>query len=174
MVSRATSEDAATTSHSSICGKKKDCIVCCAITNAVTTYLKALESSELQGWPQSHLDLCNQGPYFLDEGAYDKDREQYRVDFSDPESPKVKLIMCLELSFIQGPRNNNQSNRVQEQRTITPQFCLSYSAGNNPRLESIEPWEIPLFDTSFLKKWVHGCEKLHGNVCGDLVQPPGE
>lgn len=155
--------------------RTKDCMVCVSIANVVETYLKALERPELQAWPQSQLDVCNQGPYFLDQGAYNRELEQYRVDFSDPECLKARLILSLEVSVIQGPENTGGGNkRVQEQHTVTPQFCLTYSTGKSQQLISMEPWEVPLFDPSLLMKWVHGCERLHENTCGNVQQQSGE
>lgn len=51
---------------------------------------------------------------------------------------------------------------------MIPQFCLRYvRSGGIPKLAAIEPWEIPLFDISLLKKWVDGCQQSHGSMCAN-------
>ena len=148
---------------------RKGCIVCDVLMKVVTTRLKESPIPEHRTWPSSRISVRNQGPFYLDSGAYEEGIPAHRIDLSDPTAKIVRLLISLEVRLLFEVGQNPQSQAEPEKIELTPQFSLRYSMGEDSRLETIKPWDIPYFDVSLLKKWVKGCEEVHTGLCDDGV-----
>lgn len=145
---------------------RKHCIICDAITKAVLT-LKESKSVAIRTWSSSRVLVRNQGPFFLDYGAFEEDIPIHRVDVSNPTVKTIRLLISLELRFQSDGGQDSSDQAETELMKFTPQFCLRYSVGQDPRLRSIKPWEVPYFNVPLLKKWTGGCEEVHRGLCDE-------
>lgn len=145
---------------------RKHCIICDAVAKAVIT-IKESKSVAIRNWPSSRVLVRNQGPFFLDSGAFEEGIPAHRVDVSDPTVNLVRLLISLELRFQSDGGQDSSDQAEKEPLKFTPQFCLRYSVGQDPRLRSIKPWEVPYFNVSLPKKWIGGCEEVHRGLCDE-------
>jgi hypothetical protein len=146
--------------------RNTNCLICQSIAAAVN--IRRGESESLKEHPESRVLVCNNGPFFLDEGYYPA-QHPTRIYSSSSAETIIRLIMSLELRALSEDLKSSEEGEVMKKTSqsisMTPQFSLHYSSGDGGRLIGIEPWEVSFFDVSLMKTWLRGCEDLHGNQC---------
>lgn len=148
------------------------CLVCQALSAAVGA---RLAHEKRTSNPQLNTDdvlVRNYGPYFLHSGHHDSASGDggsgaWMVDWSDPSCSRLRLIVRLDIICSAG--------EVLVPFYMTPQLCLRHSRTKPTALVGVEPWEVPYFDTTLLRRWIDTCDGIHGHRqnagAGELSHP---
>lgn len=141
------------------------CLICRVVARAVR--LRQARSVPLAQRSESEIIVRNLGPYFFDRGRF-PNSDYGRMDCTDPSATIVHVLIALEIVARDG------HEKVEDQETtteMTPQFYLRYCTGDAPSLVSVEPLEVPFFDLSLIRAWLHGCDSFHGLACATSNAP---
>ncbi|KZL76531.1 hypothetical protein CT0861_00794 [Colletotrichum tofieldiae] len=137
------------------------CLICGAIAAAVQA--RRGESEWLSGSPETSIYVTVQGPFFLDSGT--ADNQKNRLDVSAADEVSIRLFLELTLSVLPKSTLPSTGDASQQPFAITPQFRLRYSKDEPRYLQAIDEWEVDFFDVRALKGWIDACGILHGAKC---------
>ncbi|KAF3767467.1 hypothetical protein M406DRAFT_69611 [Cryphonectria parasitica EP155] len=145
------------------------CLVCQALSKAIQTRL-AHEQRTDPNLNVHDVLILNYGPYFLHSGCHEQASPDngsggsWMVDWSDPTCTRLRLIIKLDIFCSRG-------DDMLAPLYMTPQFCLRHARSKPTMLIGVDPWEVPYFDTSLLRSWIHTCDGIHGHE--KIIQDAG-
>ncbi|KAF6840616.1 hypothetical protein CPLU01_00987 [Colletotrichum plurivorum] len=134
------------------------CLVCSAVVSAVDA--RRRECEWLRDIPERCVYVVVQGPFFLDTGSWEDQERRLEVS-----GTRLSVRLYLELTLCVVPDGSSSERSLPAPLAVTPQFQLTYHAGETTRLQAVEDWVVERFDIATLKKWIDGCEILHGKTC---------
>lgn len=147
------------------------CLVCRAVAEAVE--VRRRESEWLRASPEHRVHVTVQGPFFLDSGS--SENQEHRLDLSVPNEVSVGLFLELTLSVVPDESaTRGGEGLTQPPFAVTPQFQMVYSRAEPRQLQAVKEWEVSLFNIKTLRRWLIGCETLHGKRCVGKYSSIGE
>ncbi|KAF6810235.1 hypothetical protein CSOJ01_06426 [Colletotrichum sojae] len=134
------------------------CLVCSAVVAAADA--RRRECGWLRDSPERCVYVVVQGPFFLDTGHWDDQERRLEVS-----GRRLRVRLFLELTLCVVPGGRSGERPLPAPFAVTPQLQLTFHVGETTRLQAVEDWEVERFEVETLKKWLDGCEMLHGKRC---------
>jgi len=147
------------------------CLICRNVSLALSSRPNELDI-ESPGWQRSpQACVVVSGPYYFGPAYSSSTSASISPHFADRDEENqervTNVLIQLRISFTDIENPETLVARLGLSGGVTPQFSMRYrlDEGRGMRLVDMQPWQSTFADVGIMRKWIRGCEQIHGAQC---------